>query len=168
MKVELYRRGKGWLPASEDAENVLKRMEQGEIGWFKPLRVRDLKSHRRYWQLMTMCADNCEQIELPCGGVMDIHSKDDVHTAIKLCTGHVTTVAVPVRKLACPMGKPCVLEMPGGLVLIPKSTNYESMTADEWAEYWPMVTDAVQRYVMPGIEIPEVEMELQKCMGWAR
>jgi hypothetical protein len=153
LKIELYRRGKGWLPASEDAEKVLQRMDQGEICWVKPLRIRDLKSHRRYWQLMTMCADNCEQIELPHGGFMQIHSKDDVHTAIKLCTGLVTTIFDAE-------GKPAFQ--------VPKSTDYENMTADEWLAYWPKVLDVVQERIIPGIQIAEVEHELQKCMGWAR
>jgi len=47
-KIEMYRRGQGWLPASDDAIKVRDRMEQGEIGWFKPIRVRDLTEHRRY------------------------------------------------------------------------------------------------------------------------
>lgn len=152
-KIEMYRRGQGWLPASDDALKVRDRMEQGEIGWFKPIRVRDLTAHRRYWKLLTMCAENCERIELPYGGFMQIHSKDDVHTAIKICTGHVTW-------LLDAFGKPAFA--------YPKSTDFENMTADEWAEYWPKVLDVVQERVMPGIQIPEVEYELQKCMGWAR
>jgi len=152
-KIELYRRGKGWLPASDEAEKVLQRMEQGEIGWFKPIRVRDIVAHRRYWKLLTMCAENCERIELPYGGFMEIHSKDDVHIAIKLWAGHVTTIFDA-------FGKPAFQ--------IPKSTDFESMTADEWAEYWPRVLDIVQQHIMPGIQLPEIEYELQKCMGWAR
>jgi hypothetical protein len=153
VKIELYRRGKGWLPASEDAEKVLQRMDQGEICWVKPIRVRDPDSHRRYWKLMQMCADNCEQIELPNGAVMRIHSKDDVHTAIKFCSGHVTTI----------------LDASGNAAFqIPKSTDYESMTKDEWDRYWPSVIQVVMERVMPGIERPEIEFELQRCMGLAR
>lgn len=153
MKIELYRRGQGWLPASDDAVKVRDRMAQGEIAWVKPLRIRDPIAHRRYWKLMTMCADNCERIELPYGGSMEIHSKDDVHTAIKICTGHVTW-------LLDSFGKPTFA--------VPKSTDYESMTADEWAEYWPRVLDVVQERVMPGIQLPDIEYEMQRCMGWAR
>lgn len=153
MKIELYRRGAGWLPASEDAQKVLGRMAQGEIAWMKPLRIRDPVAHRRYWKLMSMCAENCDRIELPYGGSMEIHSKDDVHTAIKICTGHVTWVLDA-------FGKPTFA--------LPKSTDYESMTGDEWAEYWPRVLDVVQERVLPGIQLPEIEHEMQRCMGWAR
>lgn len=152
MKIELFRRGKGWLPASEDAEKVLNRMTQGELGWFKPLRIRDPVAHRRYWKLMTMCAENCERIELPYGGFMLINNKDDVHLAIKLCTGHCINI----------------FDASGKLVFqVPKPTDYENMTGDEWAEYWPRVLDVVQQRVLPGVEIPEVEFELMKCMGYA-
>ena len=152
MKIEIFKRGKGFLPASEDAERVHARMTQGEIAWVKVLRIRDPIAHRRYWQLMTMCADNCERIELPYGGIMRIHTKDDVHTAMKLCIGHCDTIFDA-------MGKPAFQ--------IPKSTNYENMTADEWNVYWPRILDVVQTQILPGVSMPEMELEIMKCMGMA-
>lgn len=149
MKIQLYKRGKGFLPASQEAEQVHARMEQGEIAWFKPIRVRDPVEHRRYWALMTLCAENCERITLPYGGVMVVHSKDDVHTAIKLLTGHVDTIFDA-------LGKPAFQ--------IPKSTSYEDMTADEWNEFWPKVVDAVTQHILPGVEWAEMELEIMKCM----
>lgn len=153
MKVELFKHGKGFLPASEDAQKVYARMSPGEICWFNVLRIRDPVAHRRYWALMSLVADNCERIELPYGGVMIIHNKNDVHTAIKLCTGLVDVIFDA-------FGKPAFQ--------IPKSTNYEAMTADEWSEYWPKVTQVIQDTILPGVSIPEMETELLKCMGWAR
>lgn len=152
MKIELYRRGQGFLPASEEAERVRNRMAQGEICWVKVLRIRDPVSHRRYWALMRLCANNCERIELPYGGFMEIYHEKDVHTAIKLCAGHCDYIFDAD-------GKPAFA--------IPKSTDYESMTRDEWIEYWPRVTDVIQERIMPRVSIPEVELELQKCMGLA-
>lgn len=151
-KIELVRKGRGWLPASTDAEKVRNRMGVGEIAWFKPLRVRDPVAHRRYWGLMRLCAENCERIDLPYGGAMEIHSKDDVHTAIKICTGHVTWVLDA-------FGKPSFA--------IPKSTDFESLTADEWLEYWELVVQVVLERVLPGVALPEVELELLKCMRLA-
>jgi hypothetical protein len=152
MKIELFKHGKGFLPASEDAEAVLKRMSPGEITWVNVLRIRDPIAHRRYWQLCTLAALNCERIELPYGAVMLIHNKNDVHTAIKLCTGHCDTIFDA-------MGKPAFQ--------IPKSTSYENMTADEWNEWWPRVLDVVYQRILPGVSIPEVELEILKCMGMA-
>ena len=152
MKIELYKRGQGFLPASDEAQKVHSRMTQGELAWVKVLRVRDPVSHRRYWALMGLCAMNCERIELPYGGAMLIKNKNDVHTAIKLCAGHCDIIFDAD-------GRPAYA--------IPKSTDYESMTRDEWIEYWPAVIEVVQERIMPGVSIPEVELEIQKCMGLA-
>jgi hypothetical protein len=80
---------------------------------------------------------------------MLVHSKDDVHTAIKLLTGHVETIFDS-------FGKPAFQ--------IPKSTSYEDMTADEWNEFWPRVVDAVMQHILPGLKWPEMENEIMKCM----
>lgn len=153
MKIEIFKHGRGFMPASEDAEAVHKRMSPGEIAWVNVVRIRDPISHRRYWKLMELCAQNCERIETPYGGVMLIHGKGDVHTAIKLCTGFVDTIFDA-------FGKPAFQ--------IPKSTNFEAMDEDEWKEYWPRVLDVVQTQVLPGVVMPEAELEIQKCMGYAR
>lgn len=150
--IWLAKKGRGWLPADEDAERIHRRMEEGEAAAFRPMRVRDPVAHRRYWGLMTLCANNCERIDLPQGGVLLVHNKDDVHTAMKLCTGHYTVIFDPQQR---PIG------------YVPKSTNFEDMTADEWEAYWPRVLDVISEYILPGVEIPEVELEILKCMGQA-
>lgn len=152
MNLELYRKGQGWLPASDDAIKVRDRMNQGEIAWFKPLRVRAPKELRRYWALMTMCADNCERIEMPYGGVMLIQSKDDVSDAVKLCTGHCTTI----------------FDMDGKPVYqIPKSISFENMEQSCWEAYWPKVVDVVMQRILPGVSHESIELELLKCMRLA-
>ena len=150
--VWMSKHGRGFLPVDDDAQKVHQRMEVGEAAPFTAVRVRDIKSHRRYWKLMELCAEHCERIELPYGGVMIVSHKNHVHTAIKLCTGHVDTIFDA-------FGKPAYQ--------IPKSTDFESMTADEWAEYWPRVLDVVQEQVLPGVSIDAVQFELLKCMGLA-
>lgn len=152
MNIELYRKGQGWLPASDDATKVRDRMQQGEIAWFKPLRVRVPKELRRYWALMTICADNCERIKMPYGGVMLIQSKDDVSDAVKLCTGHCTTI----------------FDMDGKPVYqIPKSISFENMEQSGWEAYWPKVIDVVMQRIMPGVSHESIELELLKCMKLA-
>ena len=152
MNIELYRRGEGFLPASDDAIKVRNRMQQGEIAWFKPLRVRCPKDLRRYWALMTMCADNCERIEMPHGGVMLIQSKEDVSDAVKICSGHCTTI----------------FDMDGKPVYqIPKSISFENMEQSDWEKFWPKVTDVVMERIMPGVSHESIELELLKCMRLA-
>jgi len=152
MNIELFRRGQGFLPASDDAIKVRDRLQQGEIAWFKPLRVRCPKDLRRYWALMTMCADNCERIEMPHGGVMPIHSKEDVSDAVKICSGHCTTI----------------FDMDGKPVYqIPKSISFENMEQSDWEKFWPKVTDVVMERIMPGVSHESIELELLKCMKLA-
>jgi hypothetical protein len=152
MRGELVKHGRGFLPCSDESEAVHKRMVPGEIVWVKFLRIRDPVSHRRYWALMNLCAQNCERIKLPRGGVMPVHSKEDVHTAIKLCTGYVDTIFDDNQN---------------PVAFIPKSTSFENMTEDEWREWWSRVMDAVCEVVLPGVSIPEVQTEIMSCMGMA-
>lgn len=142
----------GFQPADETAARVHRRMGFGEAIAFRPMRVRDIRDHRRYWALMTMCAENCERIELDDGAVMIVRTRDDVHTAMKFCTGHYDTI----------------LDASGAPAFrVPKSTNFDEMTADEWNDYWPRVLDVVQEKILPGVTIRDVETEILKCMGMA-
>ena len=152
MKGYLAKHSSGFLPADEDMEAAHRRLDIGECAYVKFIRVRDPVAHRRYWKLMTVCAENCERIELELGQWMTVRNKDDVHTAVKLCTGHFDPI----------------FDAHGAVIAkLPKSTGFEAMTADEWAAYWPRVLDVVQEKVMPGVEIPEIEHEMLKLMGMA-
>src|SRR5262245_42827802 len=112
-RVYIAKRGRGFLPACPDSEQLHSKLEVAEVIAIKPLRVRGLKAHRRYWLLMTMCADNCERIEIAPGHFMAVSGKDDVHTAVKLCTGHSTPIT----------------DAQGFVVAhIPKSTSFDEMT----------------------------------------
>jgi len=152
VNFEMYRRGQGWLPVSDDALALHSKMDQGDIVFFKPLRVRCPKDLRRYWALMTKCAENCERIELDYNAIMLVKCKDDVSDAVKLCTGYCTTI----------------FDMNGKPVYqIPKSISFDNMEQTEWEEYWPKVVDVVMQRIMPGVSLPEIELELLKCMRLA-
>ena len=152
MNLELYRSGKGFLPASDDAIKVRDRMSQGEIAWFKPLRVRCPKELRRYWALMTMCSENCERIDMPYGGVMLVNCKEDVHEVVKLCAGYCTTIFDA-------NGKP--------VYQIPKSISFERMEQSDWEAFWPKCVDVVMQRILPGVTSEAIELELLKCMRLA-
>jgi hypothetical protein len=135
---------------------IIRRMEEGECECFKRIAVRDPVAHRRYWGLMTMIAEHVDQIEIdrlrgqPV--YMPIFNKDNAHTAMKLCTGHYDTLPVGGTHYA---------------VRVPKPTSFDDMTPDEWEAYWPRVMDVVEHKVFPEVEIPEVQLEMMKCMGIA-
>lgn len=148
----MAKHGRGFLPTEEASEKLHAKLEIGEAVAFKRVQVRDPVSLRRYWKLMEMCAENCERIELPYGGVMLVKSRYDVHTAVKLLTGHCDTIFDA-------FGKPAFQ--------IPKSTDFDEMTQDQWEEYWPRVNDAIGEHILPGVSLRSVETEIMKCMGWA-
>lgn len=152
MRGWIAKHGRGFLPADEETERAHGRVEVGECIPVRFLRVRDITAHRRYWLLMTVCAKNCERIEVAHGVFMEIKTKENVHTAMKLCTGYYDELCDAENR---PVAR------------IPKSTNFDEMTADEWAEYWPRVCDVVQEQVLPGVSLPEVQLELFKLMGMA-
>lgn len=150
--IWLAAHGRGFLPADERAEKLHKKLGAGEVLPFKPIRVRDVTAHRRYWKLMELCAQNVERIEIADDAWMDVSSKDDVHVAMKLCTGHVRWFFdAEKRPVAC----------------MPLSTNFEEMEPEEWEEYWPKVLDTVEHKIIPGIRRADVVVELYKLMGWA-
>lgn len=151
-KFDIFAKGDGWMPADEASQKFRRKYEEGEVITVTHVRIRDPVAHRRYWKLMTMCAENCEQIEIRRGAIVEIRNKDDMHTAVKLCLGYT-------KKIFDDMGA-IVAE-------IPLSTAFEEMSTIEWDEYYPRVLDVVAEKVLPGIEIPEIEFELMKLMGLA-
>lgn len=148
----IAKHGRGFLPADDEALKIHKRMKSGECAAIKVIRVRDIKGHRRYWKLCAILAENCERIEILPDVWMRVMSKEDVHTAIKFCTGLCDTVFDS-------KGLPAAF--------IPKSTSFDEMTADEWLEYYPRVLDVVQHKILPGVDIESVQEEIMRLTGMA-
>lgn len=137
------------ISTDEDSLKLIRRMEIGECKAFRPAGVRDPVSHRRYWVLMTLTAKNVKRIEIDRVNrqpvYMRIWTKEDVHTAMKLCTGLYDTLPVGGTDYA---------------IRVPKSTDFEKMTPEEWIAYWPKVMDVLLEKVAPDIEIPEARDEM--------
>lgn len=156
MKIFLARHGDSLVSTDEESLRVIRRIGEGECQYFKRIAVRDAVAHRRYWGLMRLIANNVDQIEIDrIRGVpvyMPIFSEQNAHTAMKLCTGHYDTLPLGGSHYA---------------VRVPKPTNFEDMTPDEWLAYWPRVLDVVQEKVLPGVSVPTAEFEMLKCMGMA-
>lgn len=138
-------------PADERSLRVVQRMEFGEARMFRPVSVRDIRSHRRYWKLVTVCSENCEQIEIAPGRWMEVKTPEDVHVAIKFCTGLYHTILDNE-------GRP--------MMRVVKSTSFEEMTREEWDEYWPRVLDVIEEKILPGVALSDVVIEIHKLMGY--
>lgn len=146
MSAEIWfaRHGASLVATDDDSRKVIERLSDGECQCFKRIGVRDIQMHRRYWALMTLIAKNVRRIEIDrLGGqpvYMPIFSKENAHTAMKLCTGLYDTLPV------------------GGsdyCVRVPHSTGFTEMTPDEWLLYWPEVLAVFVDKIAPNIEVPE-------------
>lgn len=145
------------IATDEDSRKVIERLEHGECKAFRPVGVRDPVSHRRYWVMCTETAKNVKQIEIdriqkqPV--YMRIWSKEDVHTALKFCTGLYDVLPVGSTDYA---------------IRVPRSTDFDRMSPEEWALHWPKVLDALLDKVVPHVEIPEARDEMCKYIErWA-
>jgi hypothetical protein len=156
--VWFVRQGAGLFGTDEDSRKVIERLDDGECQAFKRIGVRDPVMHRRYWALCTLIAKNVRRIEIDrLGGqpvYMPIFTKENAHTAMKLCTGLYDTLPV------------------GGsdyCVRVPHSTSFTEMTPDEWLLYWPEVLEVFVEKVSPEIEIPEARDDaLRYVERWQR
>jgi hypothetical protein len=149
-RVYLCRAGDFLAPTDEEGLKLIRKIGEGEEVAFKPLRVRSLAWHRRYWKLMQDLAAHISEINISLGDqpvMMPIASAHDLHTAIKLITGHCITQHIKGT---------------GYVLRIPKPTNFDEMTADEWSEFYPRALDAVHERALPLIDVPELEDELAR------
>lgn len=145
------------ISTDEDSLKVIRRMEPGECKAFRVIGVRDSVAHRRYWVMCNETAKNVKRIEIDrVGGqpvFMRIFTKEDVHTAMKLCTGLYDVLPVGGTDYA---------------IRVPRSTDFERMTPEEWALYWPRVLEVLLDKVAPDIEIPEARDDMLRSLErWA-
>jgi hypothetical protein len=147
--IWLARIGHSLVSTDDDGQEVIDHMAPGECKAFKPIGIRDTVSHRRYWVLMTMTAKNVKRIEIDRiekeRVYMRIFSKKNAHNAMKLCTGLYEV---------CPVGTTDFA------LRVPHSTNFDEMSPEEWAKYWPQVREVLLDKVAPFIEIPEARDEM--------
>lgn len=145
MEVWLTRSLAGLQGADDDSRAVIAKHAVGTT--FKAdIATRKTRSgawHRRYWVLMHMLGSNCDQVEVEPGLILPIRNKDDAHVAMKYITGLFDSYALP-----------------GGIVRIVKSTAFDRMTPDEWADYWAKVLNAVHEKFLPGIDGAAIENEI--------
>lgn len=152
MKPQLYfaRAGDFLVPTDDESHAFVRKLGDGEETPFKPLKVRSLPFHRRYWSMISQISQHISEINISLGpavAMMSIQSAYDLHTAIKLITGHCITQHIA--------GTPYVLR-------IPKPTNFDEMSADEWSDYYPRVITAIHERALPQVKLPEVEQELAR------
>lgn len=128
----------------------IRSLPDGEETAFKPMKVRSLKWHKKYWALLGDIAPHLTEFNISLGEVdafMPIATPYDLHTALKLVTGHCITQHIK--------GTPYVLR-------IPKPTDFASMSGDEWTEFYPLALDAIHQRALPQIKVSEMREELTR------
>ena len=140
MKLWFEKTLTGLKPHDDEARQALSHIKVGTV--FETDIVtkahRSRAWHRRYWLLMSMLADNVGEVDLGHGAMMAIHDAEDMHTAVKLLTGHCHTYTTEVNGQV-------------HIVRIPKTTNFREMTPEQWSKYWLKVLDAVHQNVLPNV-----------------
>jgi hypothetical protein len=147
MRTWITKTLSGWIAADGESQRVLNKFPLGTTieADVKTRQSRSGPWHRRYWLLMSRLAENVDRIDIRDLHDTDgepmmypVHCAEDVHTALKYITGHCHKH---------------VFETPAGRLThrVPKPTNFDEMTPDEWAAYWPRVLDAVHQRVLPSV-----------------
>lgn len=149
-RLYLARAGDCLASTDEDGLKFIRKLGDGEECAFKPLRLRSILWHRRYWAMLSQIAPHVTEIDISLGStpaMMPIGCAEDLHVALKLITGHCLTQHIK--------GTPYVLR-------IPKPTNFESLSADEWSEYYAKALDAIHQRALPQVELRDVYEELAR------
>lgn len=147
MRIWLDRSLNGCKPSDEEAAAVLKKIPLGTTFEADVVtrRTRSGAWNRRYWVLMSMIAENCENIEVEAGMTLPITSSESAHVACKYLTGLYDSYTIK-----------------GGVVRLLKSTAFDRMTNEEWERYWVKLLRAVHEKILPGIEPGAIEDEIAK------
>lgn len=148
-EVWFARRGEVLIATDEESRKVIQRLGDAECQCFKRIGVRDPVAHRRYWALCGSLPKKARRIEIDrVDGkpvYMPIRTKEDAHTAFKLCTGLYDRLPVEGTDYA---------------IRVPHSTNFEAMTPDEWLPYWLAVLEVCVEKIAPEIEAPEARDDM--------
>lgn len=119
MKMWLAKKGRGFLPADEEAARVHARFGDGECAEFEVVRPRSLQWHRMYFGI-------CREIGKNQDPVRDEASIDH---ELRVRAGHYD-----------------VLWIDGHECRVPKRIAFARLTGDEWAELWPSLDLAIREH----------------------
>lgn len=114
----------GWQPVSNAAREFHAKTKPGQIVEMIGRRPRHPAHHRKYFAMLGVVADNCEQFAGP----------DDVLLAVKAALGHGRW-----------------LEIPGASrpLFAPDSINFSAMDQDSFEAFYDASIAAVRRWWMP-------------------
>jgi hypothetical protein len=133
MKIYLRKSLSSFIPADDEAAEVLKNYSQGTVVSCDIKRPRNYEHHKKLFALLNIVVDNQERFK----------SVAELLDAIKFELGYTET-----------------RETFDGWVRIPKSISFASMSQDEFNKFYSRSIDAILAHVLPGINRQDLESEV--------
>jgi hypothetical protein len=132
----------GLSPADDYARKRLAKIPLGVTVGMEYKVPRNGPMHRRYWALCQMVYDNVE----------GYGSAEVVSDHLKILSGHCEAVASRAT---------------GEVYLLPKSIRFAAMDQAGFDAFWDRVVKAICEHILPGVTVPEIEMEIMRLIGAA-
>jgi len=141
-EVFLRRTLSGFSPADEASAELCRSFKINETYRADIVRPRNGPWHRRYWKLVSVVYENCEQFA----------SAELLHGYLKLRCG----VSTPVASLAT-----------GEVFMVPGSIAFHRMTQEQFEAFWTKVVEVVTTEIIPGLNAKDLSQEIEKLCGLA-
>lgn len=138
--AELYlkRTLSGFAPDDDDALAQCRRIPLGTTVRCEIAQPRSLPQLRYYWALCALVASNHAELQ----------TREQVDQALRILTGHVDLVQLGEQT-----------------VKIPRRIAFSKLSQAEWQAYLARAKDAVVQDLLPGVELPEFEAEIERMVS---
>ncbi|MDE2232546.1 MAG: DUF1367 family protein [Patescibacteria group bacterium] len=120
-------------PCDDNGRDRLAKIGAGDIVLCEIKRGRNIKFHRKLFAMLNIIFKNQEHYK----------SIDDLLAVAKLSTGHVHTI-----------------ETRHGIVRLPASISFSSMSEDDFSDFYDRVTNWVCESVIPGLNREHLDQEV--------
>lgn len=122
MRITLARKGRGFLPADQDADELHGKMGDGELVSVRVSRIRSLQWHRMYFGICRTIGQNQDPPR----------DESSIDKELRIRAGHFDVMHIH--------------GVEGIEVRTPKHINFDSMDADGWAKLWPSLELAIREH----------------------
>ena len=143
--ILLAKKLRALYPVDEAGEDWLRRLAQGEIIEVSVRRPRNVRFHRLFWALASLCwSQTDDKARYP--------TVESLVVDMKIATGHCD------RRQAVVDGQTM-------LVLTPRSISFAAMDDTEFAAFYDSCSDWVAAHVLPGVSRADLRAEIESMIG---
>jgi hypothetical protein len=129
---------RGCLVPTEDAKDVIRGLEDGEIVEVTYSRPRNGQLLRKYWQICQYVADACPGVE----------TKNQVDAILKIKSGHVD-----------------LINFQGQIYQVPASIAFNKMDENEFQEFFSKCVKIIMEVFLPNMTEREIVEEIERMVG---